>query len=484
MRILVVDDDPGMLEFLELMLSKNGYDVVTTIDGRDALQKIASDRFDVVLADIRMKPVDGLTVLKETKKICPEAVVIMISAYADEGTAVTAMNEGAYDYLPKPFQVDEVCRILEEIPREGRIDSENQESVVKERLHFGLFIGESPPMYRVYDAIRKLSQVDSTVLVTGESGTGKELVAKAIHMLSRRDQKPFVVVNCGGVPEPLVETELFGYKKGAFTGATSDRMGLVETAQGGTLFLDEIGELTPILQVKLLRLLQEKVIRRIGDIRDIAVDVRIIAATNRNLEEMVVEGTFREDLYYRLNVIPIRVPALRERREDIPLLAYYFMEKYSSMLGKDVRRISTYALDILRKYDFPGNVRELENIIERGVALEQSRIILPESLTIASGLMRRKQKRKDHDSELFLLEDIPPEGMNLDELLGKIERHYIVQALNRTRGHKQRAAELLGITFRSFRYRLEKYHIDTGEENESYKENFDDRREKHGHEAY
>ncbi|SFM90278.1 sigma-54-dependent transcriptional regulator [Thermodesulforhabdus norvegica] len=461
MKVLVVDDDPGMLEFLGLMLKKRGHEVVTTTDAIKALEMVRSgEKFDVVIADIRMKPVDGLAVLIEVKKHSPETSVVMISAYANEETALQAMNEGAYDYLPKPFQLDELYRILDELA--GLKDSEEGEiQCGRYHLHFGLFIGESPAMHRVYDAIRKVALVDSTVLISGESGTGKELVAKAIHRLSRRSKGPFVVVNCGGVPESLIESELFGYKKGAFTGATSDRKGLVEAAHGGTLFLDEIGELTPALQVKLLRLIQEKSIRRIGDTCDIPVDVRIIAATNRDLEQMVLEGSFREDLYYRLNVIPIRLPPLRERREDIPLLAHYFMEKYSSLLGKDVRRISSYALDILRRYDFPGNVRELENIIERGVALEQSRIILPESLTIASGLMMRK-KRVESPAPLF--GEIPPEGLNLDELLEKVERHYLIEALKQTQGHKQRAAELLGMTFRSFRYRLAKYRIEVPEE--------------------
>lgn len=461
MRILVVDDDPGMLEFLGLMLTRRGHDVTTMADPTKALEKVSSgERFDVLIADIRMKPIDGLVLLREVKKYSHDTSVVMISAYANEETARQAMKEGAYDYLPKPFQLDELYRILDELS--GLKDSEESETRQERyHLHFGLFIGESPAMHRVYDAIRRVAQVDSTVLISGESGTGKELVAKAIHGLSRRSKGPFVVVNCGGVPESLIESELFGYKKGAFTGATSDRKGLVEAANGGTLFLDEIGELTPALQVKLLRLIQEKSIRRVGDTCDIPVNVRIIAATNRDLEQMVLEGSFREDLYYRLNVIPIRLPPLRERREDIPLLANYFMEKYSSLLGKDVRRISSYALDILKRYDFPGNVRELENIIERGVALEQSRIILPESLTIASSLMKRKRER-EHPVPLFA--EIPPEGLNLDELLEKVERHYLLEALKKTQGHKQKAAELLGMTFRSFRYRLAKYQIETEDE--------------------
>ncbi len=460
LKVLVVDDDPGMLEFLELMLKSKGYQVTAVNDGKSAIDKIHSERFDIVIADIRMKPVDGLTVLKEAKSVDKDAIVIMISAYASTETALAAMKEGAYDYLPKPFKIDEMYKVLEEAVQKRALakDDDKKESEPEhETLHFGLFIGESPEMYRVYDLIERVARVDSNVLITGESGTGKELVAKAIHKLSARAEGPFIAVNCGGVPEALIESELFGYKKGAFTGATHDKMGLVEAAQGGTLFLDEIGDLTPALQVKLLRVLQEKTVRRIGDTRDIPVDVRIIAATNRNIEEMVINGEFREDLYYRLNVIPIHLPPLRERREDIPLLAKFFLEKYSKKLGKDVQRISSFAMDILKNYDFPGNVRELENIIERGVALEKTTIILPESLTISVGLLKTRQKKEEPEYGMF--QEIPPGGLDLDALLERIEKHYLLQALHKSRGSKQRAAELLKMSFRSFRYRLSKYNI-------------------------
>ncbi len=459
LKVLVVDDDPGMLEFLELMLKSKGYQVTAVNDGRSAIDKINSERFDIVIADIRMKPVDGLTVLKEAKGVDQDTIVIMISAYASTETALAAMKEGAYDYLPKPFKIDEMYKVLEEAIQKRAFAKDDRREIEpkQETLHFGLFIGESPEMYRVYDLIERVAKVDSNVLITGESGTGKELAAKAIHKLSNRSSGPFIAVNCGGVPEALIESELFGYKKGAFTGATNDKMGLVEAAQGGTLFLDEIGDLTPALQVKLLRVLQEKTVRRIGDTKDIPVDVRIIAATNRNIEEMVVNGEFREDLYYRLNVIPIHLPPLRERREDIPLLARFFLEKYSKKLGKDVQRISSFAMDILKNYDFPGNVRELENIIERGVALEKTTIILPESLTISVGLLKSRQKKEESNHEIF--QEIPPGGLDLDALLEKIEKHYLLQALHKSRGSKQKAAELLKMSFRSFRYRLSKYNI-------------------------
>ncbi|MGA2226511.1 MAG: sigma 54-interacting transcriptional regulator, partial [Syntrophobacteraceae bacterium] len=297
----------------------------------------------------------------------------------------------------------------------------------------------------------------SNVVVTGESGTGKELVAKAIHRQSSRRDQPLIIVNCGGVPENLVESELFGYKKGAFTGAAANKIGLVEAAMGGTLFLDEIGELSPLLQVKLLRLVQEKTVRMIGGTEDIAVDVRIISATNRDLERMVMDKTFREDLYYRLNVLPIRIPPLRERREDIALLAQYFLSKFTKDFGKDIHKVSSYAMDILCNYEFPGNVRELEHIIERGVAMESSRIILPDSLTLS--LHRRKEQEQTP-----VVSEIPIDGFDLDQHMAEIEKRLLQQSLLQSGGVKLKAAQLLGITFRSFRYRLLKYGLATEDE--------------------
>jgi two-component system response regulator PilR (NtrC family) len=314
-------------------------------------------------------------------------------------------------------------------------------------------------MFKIYDLIKRVAGTSSNVLITGESGTGKELVAKAIHRESPRSEYPFVVVNCGGVPETLIESELFGYKKGAFTGAATNRKGLVEAAQDGTLFLDEIGELSPGLQVKLLRLVQEKTIRQIGDTVDIPVDVRIISATNQDLEKMVIDRNFREDLYYRLNVLPIRIPPLRERRQDIPLLAQYFLSKFRKEFAKDVRKISSYALDILNDYDFPGNVRELEHIIERGVAMETSSIILPESLTLST------HKRAQSHAAGSVSPPFPVKGFDLDEYLGDAEKKLLQQALDQAHGVKLKAAELLGISFRSFRYRLIKHKLASEDEN-------------------
>ena len=441
-RILVVDDEQSMRETLEIMLCKEGYQVQCAASGGEALDAIRQQPFDLVITDIRMKPIGGLDVLKQCKAISPGTVVIIISAYASTELAVAAMNEGAYDYLPKPFKIDEIRTVIANA-LESRGVEEKYRPPEEGPLHYGCLIGEAPGMRKVYELIQRVAETNSNVLITGESGTGKELVAKAIHRQSARRDMPFIVVNCGGVPETLIESELFGYKKGSFTGAVASKKGLVEAAQGGTLFLDEIGELSPVLQVKLLRLVQEKTIKAIGDTHDVGVDVRIISATNRELERMVIEKTFREDLYYRLNVLPIRIPPLRERREDIQSISQYFLAKFTREFGKDIRRISSYAVDILYQYDFPGNVRELEHIIERGVALESSSIILPDSLTLS--IYRKKEQEQDPLSNT-LSGSIPTEAFDLDNRLAEIEKRILQQALQQTQGVKLKAAELLGIS--------------------------------------
>ncbi|MCU0588623.1 MAG: sigma-54 dependent transcriptional regulator [Syntrophobacteraceae bacterium] len=458
-RILVVDDEQSMREFLDIMLQNDGYEVRCAESGTEAFDLFKREAYDLVITDIRMKPVDGLAVLRHCKSNAPGTIVIIISAYANAETAVSAMKEGAYDYLPKPFKNDEMLTVIR-----NALESREEAGVSAAReqdgpLYFGCIIGESPAMHKVYELISRVATTSSNVLVTGESGTGKELVAKAIHRQSARSGKPFVAVNCGGVPETLIESELFGFKKGAFTGATNHKKGLVEAAQGGSLFLDEIGELTLPLQVKLLRLLQEKTIKMIGGTEDILVDVRIITATNRDLEQMVIDGTFREDLYYRLNVLPIRLPPLRERRGDISLLAEHFLAKFRKDFGKDIRKISSYAMDLLNNYDFPGNVRELENIVERGVALESSSIVLPESLTLAA--YKRKAQNGSHADPL---PSLPMDTSNLDQFLADLEIKMLQNALQMAHGVKLKAAELLGITFRSFRYRLLKYGLASEED--------------------
>jgi two-component system response regulator PilR (NtrC family) len=449
-KILVVDDEKSMREFLEILLQKDGYKVCCAENGEEALKAIRQDKFDLLITDIRMKPIDGLELLKQCKTISPSTAVIIISAYASAETAVVAMKEGAYDYLPKPFKIDEMRTAITNALLSKK-DGEWAGGLREGPLNYGCLIGECAVMRKIYELIKRVATTSSNVLITGESGTGKELVAKAIHRESPRREQPFVVVNCGGVPESLIESELFGFKKGSFTGATANRKGLVEAAQGGTLFLDEIGELSPALQVKLLRLVQEKTIRQIGDTEDIAVDVRIISATNQDLEKMVIDKNFREDLYYRLNVLPIRIPPLRERREDIPILAQYFLSKFRKQFAKDIHKISAYALDILNDYDFPGNVRELEHIIERGVAMESSSIILPDSLTLST------YKRAQSQAPGSLPTTLPHRGFDMDEYLADAEKKLLQQALQQAQGVKLKAAELLGISFRSFRYRLIKY---------------------------
>jgi two-component system response regulator PilR (NtrC family) len=366
------------------------------------------------------------------------------------------MREGAYDYIPKPFKVEEFKRIVKDTLESKRSSMQKDEVLEgKENFHFGCFIGESVQMRKVYDLIERVAETKSNVLISGESGTGKELVAKAIHMQSSRRDRAFVVINCAGIPENLIESELFGYKKGAFTGAATDKEGLFEVAEGGTVFLDEIGELPPTIQVKLLRVIQERTFTAVGGTEEKKVNVRLISATNKDLEQEVIENRFREDLFFRLNVIQIPVPPLRERDGDLPLISQYFLEKYSRELGKDVRKISAYAMDILGQYSFPGNVRELENIIERSVALESSNIVLPESLTLSHFQKNRIERIDERRTN-----DLTSEGINLSEVMTRIEKDYILKAIEMTHGSKQKAAELLGINMRSLRYRLQKLGLE------------------------
>lgn len=459
-RILVVDDEKSMREFLDIMLSKDGYRVTLADNGTQACDLLNKDRFDLVVTDIRMQKVDGIDVLRKAKSVDPDTVVVLISAFATAETAVEAMKEGAYDFIPKPFKIKEFRRIIREgLDARQRADREPA-AWPAEQLHFGCLVGESPQMKKIYNLVRRVAPTRTNILIFGESGTGKELVARAIHQQSPRKDKPFVTINCAGIPEALIESELFGYKKGAFTGATTDKEGLFSVADGGTVFLDEVGELSPAMQVKLLRVIQERTFTAVGGVEEKRVDVRFISATNKDLEKAVIEGNFREDLYFRLNVIMISVPPLREREGDLPLLAQHFLEKTCRDLGKDIRKISAYAMDILRQYPFPGNVRELENIIERSVALETSNIVLPESLTLSNF----RGARKRHDRRRL---DLRPEGVDLDQILAEIEKEYIMRALEMARGSRQRAAELLGISLRSLRYRLEKLSPSKGSEDPS-----------------
>lgn len=449
--ILVVDDELSMREFLEILLTKEGYAVSCAESGEDACTILDGEAFDLVITDIRMDNIDGLGVLRKVKEVNPETPVIMISAYATAETAVEAMKEGAYDYIPKPFEVEEFKKILRDaIHRKAA--PRGEEDRLTGGLHFGCLIGESPQMKKVYELIRRVAETKTNILISGESGTGKELVARAIHEQSLRCERPFVVINCAGIPETLIESELFGYKKGAFTGANTDKAGFFEAADGGTVFIDEIGELSPAIQVKLLRVIQEKTFTRIGETQERTVDVRFISATNKSLEQEVMDEKFREDLFFRLNVIEIPMPPLREREGDLPLLAHHFSGKYSRELGKDIKKVSTYAMDILGKYPFPGNIRELENIIERSVALETSNIVLPQSLTLSD--FKKARVREDRRRT-----DLGPDGVKLDEVMTEIERDYIIKAIEMTYGSHKKAAELLGITYQSLRHRLTKLRI-------------------------
>jgi len=453
-KLLVVDDEKSMCDFLEIMLKKEGYDVTCTTRGEEALELLEHNLYNMVLTDIRMPGVDGFEILRKTKDVSPDTAVIMITAYGSPEGAVAAMKEGAYDYVTKPFRIDEVKLTIRKALERSALLQENIQlrQVVEERFKFWNLIGKSPKMQRVYELVEKVSESKANVLITGESGTGKELVAKAIHYNSPRKSKAFVPINCGAIPENLLESELFGHIKGSFTGAIANKRGLLEVADGGTLFLDEVGELPLSLQVKLLRVIQDREFKRVGGTEDIKVDVRLVSASNQNLEQKVLQGTFREDLFYRLDVIQIHLPPLRERKEDITLLANHFVRKYVTETGKDIREISPEAFRLLLSYDFPGNVRELENIIERSLTLETSPVIAEPA--IRSYINERTISKTTPPSL-----EIPEEGINLNRVVEDLEKALIIKALEKTGGTKKKAAELLGMNFRAMRYKVAKYGL-------------------------
>jgi len=457
-HILVIDDELSMRELLELLLTREGYRVSCAESGLRAIEMIKKKHFDLLLCDIRLGDITGLDVLSASKKKNPGTVVIMISAYTTTETAVEAMNDGAYDYVPKPFDNEELKQTIANALDLKTLEHEKKilDDELKENLHFGKIVGSSPSMMHIYKMVRQVAKTKTNILITGESGTGKELIANAIHEESDRSDNPFVVINCGGIPENLIESELFGHKKGAFTGATIDKKGLFETADKGTIFLDEIGEISLSLQVKLLRVVQEKVFKAVGSNEDVSVDIRIISATNKQLENEVISGNFREDLFYRLNVIEIRVPPLRERKSDLKALAQHFLDKYSHEMEKEVTKISSYAIELLKKYDFPGNIRELENLLERSVALTSTNILLPDSLALS---IHKRRWIEGIENRRFDLDDVA-NGVSLDTVIEEIERAYIKKALECTNGGKNKAAELLDISTRSMRYRLEKLVIE------------------------
>ncbi len=451
-KILVVDDELSMREFISILLEREGYEVLTAADADTALERLASSAIDLVISDVQMPGLNGLELLARIRASSPETAVLLITAYSTAEQAVEAMKLGAYDYLAKPFKVEEIKVLVRNALEKRDLQRENLQ--LKEKAQacegFGSLLGISPRMRELFGILRKVADSPSTVLILGESGTGKELAARAIHDNSSRQGRPFVAVNCGAIPESLIESELFGHAKGAFTGAVGERAGLFEQAHGGTLFLDEIGELPLAMQTRLLRVLQEREVRRVGGSATRKVDVRVVAASNRNLSEQVQEGSFREDLYYRINVVQVIMPPLRERIEDIPLLVDHLSRKHGCLEARG-RAITSDALKTLMTYPFPGNVRELENIVERSMVLNRSQIT-PESLPPH---VRGGAKRFDLQSTI----EIPDGGIALEPALEELEKRYLLKALEKSSGIKKRAAELLGMSFRSFRYKLAKYGL-------------------------
>jgi len=454
--ILVVDDEASMREFLEILLAKQGHRVRVAADPKGALALLAEAEADLVITDLRLGAESGLDVLRRVKELSPSTEVVVVTAFATTENAIQAMKLGAYDYVLKPFKVDELRLVVEKSLEHRALLQENRvlRRVGRPRQPVRELIGHSAAIEEVRGLVEKVALAKSTVLVTGESGVGKEVVARAIHDRSDRREDPFVAINCGAIPEGLIESELFGHEKGSFTGANEAKAGLFEVAGSGTLFLDEVAELPLLLQVRLLRALQERRVRRVGGTRDIAFGARIVAATNRELGEEVAAGRFREDLYYRLNVIQIRVPPLRARREDLPLFVAHFLVRFAVEAGKGEVRLSPEAERRLHEYDYPGNVRELANVVERAVTLADGPEIqvadLPPALRQAAGATPAAPS---------MPVDLPTSGMDLQAHLDAIERRLLEQALERAGGVKTEAARQLSLTFRSLRYRLAKFGI-------------------------
>jgi DNA-binding NtrC family response regulator len=456
-----------MRDMLRIVLRRDGYDVSVAANGTEAVDFIGRERVDLLLSDIRMPDISGVEVLRAAKEANRDIIAFMMTAFASTESAVEAMRLGAVDYFTKPFSMDELRLKVRQHLESLRLKRENV--LLKRALNtshqFSNIIGRSDVMLELFKMIETIARTNSTVLITGESGTGKDLVARAIHVNSLRREHPFVALNCGGTPETLLESELFGHVRGAFTGADTNKKGLVEVAERGTIFLDEIGEMNQAMQVKLLRVLQDRRFRRLGGTDEVQADIRVIAATNQDLQKMVGEGRFREDLYYRINVFHVHLPPLRDRREDVPLLAEHFLTKYAKGLGKPVRGVSHEAQELLAAFDWPGNVRELENVIERAVALEQTELILPESLPAhvrAGAATLPKTASAGAATGLATpsagLPDLT-EGFNLEALGEEFYRHYIALALERAGGVQTKAAEMLGMSFRSFRYYAKKFNL-------------------------
>lgn len=453
--ILVVDDEKSIRQLLPMMLEKQGHDVDVAESGEDAVEFLEQgNRYSAVLTDLKMPDMGGLEMIDEVKGFDPTCQVIVMTAHASPKTAKEAIMRGAYDYIEKPFEREQVLMVTKRAVEKHELKSENL--YLKERLEdrtkMGALVGQSDAMLEVYDLIERVAPMDTTILIQGESGTGKELVARAIHQESERSEGPFVPVNCGAIPENLIESELFGHKKGAFTDAKSDKIGLFESAAGGTAFLDEIGELSENVQVKLLRVLQEEQIKPVGGTETRDMECRILAATNRDLREAVEEGEFREDLFYRLNIIPVHMPPLRNRPGDVELLIEHFLEQFNAKHDTDIQGIDSDALKMLIEYPYPGNVRELENIVKRAATLTREDMITVEVLPY----------HIQEESFSSVAEDIelPDEGFDLEGMVERLERNLIEKAMERTDGVKKEAAELLGVSFRSLRYRMDKYDMD------------------------
>jgi len=447
-RILIVEDEKSMREVLKILLEGEKYEVVPASDGFEGLSYIKSDIFDLVITDVKMPKVDGFELLKKVKEVSPGTIVIMITAFGTTEAAIEAMKLGAYDYIHKPFKIDEIRLIVEKALEKKRLSEEVTllRGKVKTAYRLENIIGQSAKMQELFGLIPKVAQSNSNVLIIGESGSGKELVATALHNLSYRKDKNFVAINCAAFPEGLLESELFGHMKGAFTGAMHNKQGLFEIADSGSLFLDEIGEMPINLQAKILRVLENGTFRRVGGTTDITVDVRIISATNKDIKEEITSGRFREDLYYRLNVVPIYIAPLRERREDILLLIEHFLKKTSNQ----PRKFSPEAMRILMGYPWKGNVRELENVIERTVLLTEKEEITPTELP---------NEIIGYAEEIKEIPELTEAGVDLDKIIGDIEKRYLLKALEKSGGVKKEAARLLNLSFRSFRHRLYKYKI-------------------------
>jgi two-component system, NtrC family, response regulator AtoC len=458
-KILVVDDDAVARELLAEALKKEGYDVEAFGSGEAAIARGREGRVDLVLTDIRMGAVDGLTVLREFKRMSQDTAIVVLTAFGSLEGAIEAIKQGAYDYLAKPFKKEEIKLVVQRSLDHCRLLRENTKfrEELKSKDEWSPLVGSSPAMLEVYKLVARVSESKSTVLLQGESGTGKELIARAIHGNSPRRDKPFVPVNCGALPDTLLESEMFGYEKGAFTGAVGTKTGLFESASGGTLFLDEVGELGQALQVKLLRVMQDHEVRRVGGTHSIKVDVRIIAATNRDLEQFVKEGKFRDDLFYRLNVVRITLPSLTERQEDIPMLAHYFLQKCATGTTTPVRGFHPDTMDLLNRYRWPGNVRELENAIERAVSLSHGPLLTPDDLPAAI-----RQAPIHADAKPESPDATEPVCLTLEE----VEKRHLVRVLKETKGNKVKASKILGIDRRTLYRMAERFGLDLGDEGE------------------